>query len=174
MNPPTRSEISGLAVPSMVSGLNFAGADRRVQRFGHPETRALHGAEVEGDRLGPVPVDDAFQLRAQVVEAGVPRGVLQPAVDPHPRSFQTVGVVVQLRQRPTLGAGVPLRERVVLVAVNAEHLISFDIDEDSADGRADTAEATHRLHTAITYSPPSEKQHCIFENDCTHSRMQFP
>jgi hypothetical protein len=25
MNPPTRSEINGLAVPSMVSGLNFAG-----------------------------------------------------------------------------------------------------------------------------------------------------
>ena len=27
MNPPTKSETNGLAVPSMVSGLNFAGVD---------------------------------------------------------------------------------------------------------------------------------------------------
>ena len=81
-------------------------ADRRVQGFGHPESGALHGAEVEGDRLRPMTVDDALQPRAQVVEAGIPCGVLQPAAHPHLRPFKTVGMVVHLRQRTTLRAHV--------------------------------------------------------------------
>ena len=87
-----------------------------------------------------------LQPRAQVVEAGVPGGVLQPAVDSHLRPFETVGVVVHLRQRTTLRAGVALRERVVVVAADADHLVAVDVDEDAADRGADAAEASHRAH----------------------------
>ena len=68
------------------------------------------------------------------------------AVDPHLRAFQTVGMVVHLRQRAALRAGVAAGERVVLVAADADHLVPFDVDEDAAHRRADPAEATHRLH----------------------------
>src|SRR5208337_4296772 len=109
-------------------------ADRRVQGFGHPEAGAFHGGEVEGDRFWSVPVDDVLQPRAQVVEANVPRGVLQPPVHSHPRAFETVWVVVHLAQRTALLAGVTVRERVVLVAADANHLVTLDVDEDAADG----------------------------------------
>lgn len=78
--------------------------------------------------------------------------VLQQAVHPHPGPFKAVGVVVQQRQRTTLLTGVAVRERMVLVSSDADHLVTVDVDEDSADRSADAAEATDRLHTPATYS----------------------
>ena len=88
----------------------------------------------------------SFSSRAQVVEAGVPGGVLQSSVDPDPRAFQTIRVVVHLRQRTTLRAGVAARERVILIAADADDIVTFDVDENAADRGADAAEASNRLH----------------------------
>ena len=150
------------------------GADRRVQRFGHPETRALHGAEVEGDRLGPVPVDDAFQLRAQVVEAGrptwCPAAGRRPAsaVVPDGRGDGAAAAAPDPWRRCTRSrtGGPGRRER------GAPHLL-----------RRRRGFRRRTCRRGRSYAPfaycdnvlsPSEKQHCIFENDCAHLRMQFP
>ena len=74
------------------------------------------------------------------------------AVHPHPRMFKTVRVVVQQRQRTTLRARVAVREGMVLVAADANHLVPVDVDENAADGSANPTEATDRLHISITYS----------------------
>ena len=60
--------------------------------------------------------------------------------------------MVQQRQRAALGAGVAVGEGMVLIAADADHLVPLDVHEDAADGRADAAEASDRLHTPVTYS----------------------
>ena len=153
MNPPTRSEISGLAVPSMVSGLNLAGVPiAACKASAIPKSGAFHGAEVEGDRLGPCRSMMSFSGLARSSRRR--RSTWCPACRPSTRAgqSQTVRMVVQLRQRTDPSGGLTARERVVMVAVDADHLVPVDVDENAADGGADTAEATHRLHTPKTYS----------------------
>lgn len=55
-----------------------------------PEHHADRRSDVRSALLGTVPVDEVAQPGRQVVQARVPGGVPQPAVDPHPRSLETV------------------------------------------------------------------------------------
>jgi len=84
-----------------------------------------------------VRVDGVAQLRAEVVEAGLPRGVLQRAVHPHLRAFQPVRMVVELWQRAALRAGVAVGERMLPVAMHRDHPVAVNVDEDAAHRRAD-------------------------------------
>ena len=102
------------------------GAHRPVQRLGGPVAGRVHAdtaAEEDADRLRSVAVDDGAQPGAEVVEARVPRrGLqgrgLQGVARPHQRMLEPVGVMVQSRQRPSLRAGVAVRERVVVVTAD--------------------------------------------------------
>ena len=85
---------------------------------------------------------------AEVVEAGVPCRRLQAAVDAHERLFESLGVVMHLRQGPSLRTRVAVRERVVLVSAHPNDLVAVDVDEDAADRGADPAEAPHGAQIA--------------------------
>ena len=74
---------------------------------------------------------------------------LQRAVDPHQRPLDAIRMVVHLRQRPALGARVPVRQRVVRVAAHPDDLVALDVDEDPAHRRADPAEAPDRAHFRV-------------------------
>jgi hypothetical protein len=124
-------------------------ADRGVQRLRDAIADRIHadaGTEVDADGFGSGRVDGLAQLRAEIVEAGLPRGVLQPAVHPHLRAFQPVRVVVELWQRAALRAGVAVGERMPPVAVHRDHPVAVNVDEDAAHRRADPAEAADRWH----------------------------
>jgi len=114
-------------------------ADRGMQRLRDAIADRIHadaGTEVDADGFGSGRVDGLAQLRAEIVEAGLPRGVLQPAVHPHLRAFQPVRVVVELWQRAALRAGVAVGERMPPVAVHRDHPVAVNVDEDAAHRRA--------------------------------------
>ena len=116
MNPPTRSEISGLAVPSMVSGLNLAGVPIAACRASATrEADGLHAAVPKKKPIesGPCLSMMSLQAGAEVIQAARPMRRPGVAVNPHPGAFEPVGVMVHLRQRPAFRAGVPLRQRVL-------------------------------------------------------------
>jgi len=84
-------------------------ANREEQGLGHPVPGRVHAdaaAEEHADRPRPVGVDDGAQPRGEVIEAGVPRRGLEAVAAPHQRTFQTIGVMVQLRECTPFGAGV--------------------------------------------------------------------
>ena len=153
--PPTRWETSVFAVPSIVSGTELGRrADRVEQRLDHAVAGCVHAqpaAEVHADRGGAVSVNDRAQPVPDVVEAGLPGRRLQPSVQPHQRPLDAVLVVVDLGQGPSLGAGVPLGEGVLLVAAHADNLVAHDVDHDPADRRADPAEAADGLRLGLTH-----------------------
>lgn len=120
-----------------------------MQRLHHPVAGGVHAEtapEVHAHRVGTVPVDDRAQPVAEVVEAVLPGRRLQLPVDPPHRPLDAVGVVVELGQRAALRAGVPVRQRVIVVAADPDDLVTLDVDHDTADRRADPAEAPHGPH----------------------------
>ena len=151
--PPTRSETSALAVPSMVSGLNFAGVPIAVCSFDHPVAGGVHPALPKYTPTDSGPCRSMMSCRRCPGRPGRrPRSCLQLAVQSHQRAFETIRMMVHLPQRTALRAGVAVRERVVVVAADANHLVTLDVDEDAADRGADATETTHRFHSPITYS----------------------
>ena len=158
-------------------------AERRVQRLGCPVAGRVHPdatAEEDTDRFRPVAVDDGTEPGRQVVEALVPRRRMELVADPHQGTFESLGVVVHPRQRSPFRAGVPVRERVVLIAAHAHDLVTRDVDEDAAHRGADPAEAPdgsyfgfghrhgpaahrRRAHAAeCLVDPPYEAKYSIF------------
>ena len=132
-------------------------ADRREQRLRHAVAGRVHAvaaAEEHADRGRPVALDDLAHAVAEVVEARVPGGVAELAVDPHHAGARAVGVVVHLRERAALRAGVAVRERVVLVAADAHDVVARHVDEDPAHRGADPAEAPDRAHVAVAHRSP--------------------
>ena len=136
------------------------GADGAVQRLGHAVPGRVHAhaaAEEDADRGRAVAIDDGAQPGAEVVQARLPRRRAEAAVDPHQRPFEPLGVVVHRRQRPSLGAGVAVREGVVAIAPDPDDPVALDVDEDPAHRGADPAEAPDgadlpRRHPADTAS----------------------
>ena len=130
------------------------GADGFLQRLGAAVPGGVHadsGSEEDPDRLRPVAVDDAAQRFGEIVEAVLPIGLAQLPLDPEQGVFEPVGVMVQLRQGPTLGAGVARREWMLPVAADLQDLIAVDLDEDPADRLADPAETLDRAHRRIRH-----------------------
>ena len=110
-------------------------ADGLVQGFHHPVAGRVHAqaaAEVDADHVGSVPVDDRAQPCTEIVEAGFPRHGGQLPVDPHHRLLDAIGVVMNGRQCPALGASVATREGMIGVAAHPRDLVALDVDDDPA------------------------------------------
>ena len=85
----------------------------------HPGERVGVGiAEVHGDGVAPVVLDDRRQAALDLGERLVPRRVDELAVAAHQRGAQPVGVLVELLERRSLGADEPVAEHVVTIAAD--------------------------------------------------------
>ncbi len=118
-------------------------ADRPVKQTGQVVTGGVHSqaaTEIDPHRPRAVLVDDAAQLPGQIVQAIVPVHRLMgvPLFDQRP--FQTLLVVVHLRQGPPLGAGIAPGLGMLPIPPYPHHLIPLLVHENAAQGRADPAE----------------------------------
>src|SRR5439155_4585236 len=86
---------------------------------------------------------------AEIVERRFPCHRLQHSVDAHHRLLDAIRVMVHLRKRPPLGAGVAVGQRVLRVAPHSHDLVAGDVHQDPADRRADPAEALDRPHLVL-------------------------
>jgi hypothetical protein len=123
-----------------------------VQRLRDAVADRVHthtGAEVDADGLGSVFVDGRAQPVAEIVQAGLPCGGPQLAVDADERVFEAVVVVVNPRQRTSLRAGVALRERVIAVPVSIAIRPARRIDASSCVSCASGTSATPALCCSV-------------------------
>ena len=114
---------TGYEGASTVPEVNLVGEPSRLQepRAGPVEVRVEDGggAEVRPDRGRPALVERRLHLRREVVEQLVPRHRLEAAVAAQERPVEPLRMVVELAERPPLGARVALRDGVVAVALHA-------------------------------------------------------
>ena len=124
------------------------GADGLHERARHP----AHGgvgdvrrADVDGDGVRPVAVDDLREAVGDLVDGLPARDRLVGAVGPLAQAVQeALRVGVDLGQRPALGTGVALEQRRLAVAVHRHGPAVLDRHHDRAVGRAQPADARLR------------------------------
>ena len=105
-------------------------------------------AEVGGDRVVAVaPLDRAQPVRGHV-ERLVPADLHPLGADPAHRAPESVGIVVQVRERRRLRADVAARDRVLRVAGDPQHAVALDLHVDAAVRLAQRALAMNRLRHA--------------------------
>ncbi len=99
------------------------------------QAEVVHGrvALVHAEGVAAVGAANVTQPARRGGDGLVPRGRAQRAAGvAHHRRAQPVGVVVQVTQRDRLGAQVPTRERIGVVAADLEHPTGLDLDGQAA------------------------------------------
>ena len=81
-------------------------------------------------------------------------------------------MVVHLWQRPSLRAGVTLREGVFAVAAHASDYVAVGLDDDAAHRGADPTEASDRLHGVGRHRAPlTDPQNVVNANNAVNDNI---
>jgi hypothetical protein len=152
-------------------GEDVARAERAQQQAAVEHAREVVDgriADVHGDRVATVTLDDRRQPARDLGERLVPGGRAQLTVAADQRRAQAVGVVVQVAERGSLGADEPAAEDVVPVAADPRHRAVADRELQAACGFAQrTGPEDGRLRRWGHVSPPRRLLRAGLDLRCT-------